>query len=389
MSFLEALLFISAVLDPFFKGYGGLNQFELQLVQGWFLVCVLLFEVPTGVVADLLGRKWSMMMGAFCTAAACILYPLHTGVEWFLIAETVFGLGAALSSGAGGAWITDTLNQKGVKEQADYTHIFARVEIIGLVAIMIAALIGSRVAIWFDITYPVYLSAISVFLAGCIALFLKEPERGEAPAESRRFFGAMTEGVRYVFRHRELRKAAVNMMLLSMVSYFTIWFYQPMLNQLGIEIGWFGVFHSILILVEIGLAFGVSMFERIIGRTLLARLSALLIVLSMATTGILWLVKDMYGLGMVAVLLMLVGVGAVGFNRRMLLSAYVNEFSHSHNRATVNSAVSMIESLGVAAVNPLAGWLFMVSPALAILLLAGIGLIGVLMRVDWKNARPI
>ncbi|MBU2036458.1 MFS transporter, partial [Patescibacteria group bacterium] len=63
-SFLISLHLFSAVLVPFFTDWGGISQGKIQILQSWFMFWIFILEIPTGAVADYIGRKQSLFIGS-------------------------------------------------------------------------------------------------------------------------------------------------------------------------------------------------------------------------------------------------------------------------------------------------------------------------------------
>src|SRR5512143_671262 len=97
--FVSGLHLIGAVLIPFFTDWGGVSIFVAQALQSWFTFCIFALELPTGVVADLVGRKYSVALGALVTALGAWGYGSVPNVAVFVIGEFLFALGVALISG--------------------------------------------------------------------------------------------------------------------------------------------------------------------------------------------------------------------------------------------------------------------------------------------------
>jgi hypothetical protein len=88
----------------------GLGPFQLVLVGSVLEGSVLLFEVPTGVVADSVSRRLSVLIGFFLTGAGFLLYAVPSfGIV--LAAQVVWGVGATFISGANVAWLVDEIGE--------------------------------------------------------------------------------------------------------------------------------------------------------------------------------------------------------------------------------------------------------------------------------------
>ncbi len=55
-----------------YLAYCGLNLAQIGLVEGIYHATSILFEIPSGAVADLLGRKRSMVLSKLCIAVSCV-----------------------------------------------------------------------------------------------------------------------------------------------------------------------------------------------------------------------------------------------------------------------------------------------------------------------------
>ena len=66
--------FFGAVLIPFYTQWGGLSLSQAMMLNSWFMLWNVLLEIPTGTVADYLGRKVSLALGSLFGAAAALVY---------------------------------------------------------------------------------------------------------------------------------------------------------------------------------------------------------------------------------------------------------------------------------------------------------------------------
>jgi len=93
---------------------------------------LVLFEVPTGVIADIRGRRLSYLLGTLTLAVSTVLYLLMWRISapfWaWAAASALLGLGFTFFSGAVEAWLVDALKSSGFKGQLD--SVFARGEIL-------------------------------------------------------------------------------------------------------------------------------------------------------------------------------------------------------------------------------------------------------------------
>src|SRR5215212_2124647 len=114
----------------------GLSNLEAFAANAFFTAGMVLFEVPTGIVADTVGRRASYLLGTVTLAAATLLYVLLWQVEaafWlWALASILIGLGFTFFSGAVEAWLVDALDATGYEGAID--AVFARGQIVSGVA---------------------------------------------------------------------------------------------------------------------------------------------------------------------------------------------------------------------------------------------------------------
>src|SRR3989344_2366776 len=101
--FLTSLVFSVAVLVPFYTEWGHLTLAQVQITQAWFMFWAFIMEVPTGVVADYFGRKYSVALGAILIAIASVIYGSIPNFGVFLLCEFLSAIAYALVSGANDA----------------------------------------------------------------------------------------------------------------------------------------------------------------------------------------------------------------------------------------------------------------------------------------------
>src|SRR5918992_5746212 len=98
----------------------GLNNLQAFAANAFFTVGFVLFEIPTGVIADLRGRTTSYLLGVLTLAVSTLLYLYMWYVSapfWAWALSSVFlGLGFTFFSGAVQAWLADALAHTGAKE---------------------------------------------------------------------------------------------------------------------------------------------------------------------------------------------------------------------------------------------------------------------------------
>ncbi|MFL5533822.1 MAG: MFS transporter, partial [Gemmatimonadales bacterium] len=126
----------------------GLSNAQAFAANAFFTGGMVLFEVPTGVVADTWGRRTSYLLGAATLLVSTLLYlwMWHTRAPlWgWAIASVLLGLGFTFFSGATEAWLVDALTFTGVKDSLP--SVLARGQVVGGAAMLGGSLLGGLVA---------------------------------------------------------------------------------------------------------------------------------------------------------------------------------------------------------------------------------------------------
>ena len=89
----------------------GLNPLQLVLVGTVLEATVLIFEIPTGVVADAYSKRASVVVGVFLIGGGFVLWGAIPRFETVLLANAIWGLGFTFTSGAWEAWLTDEVGE--------------------------------------------------------------------------------------------------------------------------------------------------------------------------------------------------------------------------------------------------------------------------------------
>ena len=163
----------------------GLNPFQLVLVGALLESTTFIFEVPTGIVADLYSRKLSVLIGVVLVGLGFVLEGSIPVFESVLIAQVIWGFGYTFISGAREAWIADEVGEKNAGAVFIKAGQFAQAgTFIGIALSMALANIDIRIPI---IVAGILYAAQAIF----IALFMHEYNFVPTPAQKRETFQSM------------------------------------------------------------------------------------------------------------------------------------------------------------------------------------------------------
>src|SRR5687767_4570017 len=149
----------------------GLSNFEAFLANAFFTAGMVIFEVPTGIVADTIGRRTSYLAGTVTLTISTLLYVLLWQVEapvwqWALV-SLLIGLGFTFFSGAVEAWVVDALHATGFIGELD--SVFARGQIVSGVAMLTGSVAGGFIAQQASLGVPFVLRGVILALMFFVA----------------------------------------------------------------------------------------------------------------------------------------------------------------------------------------------------------------------------
>ena len=151
----------------------SLTPLQLVLIGTALEVSGFVFEVPTGIIADVYSRKLSIIIGYILMGLGFILMGFYPAFFPILIAQVIWGLGYTFTSGAEEAWISDEIGE----EKAN--QLFLRATRIGLYAslagIGLAVLVGGE-----NVAFPIRWGGLGLVLMGIVLIFTM-PETGFKP----------------------------------------------------------------------------------------------------------------------------------------------------------------------------------------------------------------
>ncbi|MBI3660896.1 MFS transporter [Candidatus Acetothermia bacterium] len=349
-----------------------LNPLQLVLVGTILEISVFLFEIPTGVVADVYSRRWSVIIGQFLLGAGFILNGAIPRFDVILLAQVIWGVGYTFTSGATQAWIADEVGE------GNAGHAFLR----GAQVSQLGALIGIAIATALanvQVNLPIIIGGSLQMLLG-IFLMLAMPETGFTPTRSkdRSSWQKMAQTFQDGIQTVRVRPALITILAVNAIygmfsegmdrlwtPHFLNDFTLPKLGSLE-PVTWFGIISGTAMLLSIA---GTEIVHRRIdtnSHVAVARVLSLINVLVSAGVVVFGAITN-FALALVILLL-------VRPLRRVydpLYTAWVNQHVNSNVRATVLSMSSQSGALGEIIGGPIFGIIATVTSVGTSLVVAG------------------
>ena len=131
------------IIVLFFQEH-GLSLSKVMILQSIYSISVALFEIPSGYIADIFGRKKAIIISTILSFIGYVLFSFFSDFTVFIIAEILIGVGGVLCSGSDSAIIYDTLIENNDKKK--YTKVEGKNYAIGNFSEAIAGILGGILA---------------------------------------------------------------------------------------------------------------------------------------------------------------------------------------------------------------------------------------------------
>lgn len=334
----------------------GLSNFEAFAANAFYTVGMVIFEIPTGVVADAVGRKASYLLGTITLSVATGLYWLlwlwHAPFAGWAIVSVLLGLGFTFFSGAVEAWLVDALTFSGY--DGNLEAVFGRGLVVTGIAMFAGSVLGGVIAEATNLGVPFLLRAgVLVIMFVFAFLVMRDlgftPDRSHGPLRAvRQVLGASIE---HGLRRRAVRYVILSAPFASGVGIYAFYAMQPYLLELWGDTSAYSI---------AGLAAAILSLSQVAGGVLATRIRGLFarrtttVIGASVTSALVLVVLGLTSRFWLAIVLLVVW-GFVFAVAGPVRQAYLNDMIPSKQRATVLSFDSLFGSLGGVVIQPTLG----------------------------------
>jgi MFS family permease len=334
----------------------GLSNLEAFAANAFFTAGMVVFEVPTGIVADTVGRRASYLLGTITLTVTTLLYvllwELHAPFWEWAVVSMLLGLGFTFFSGAVEAWLVDALHATGFTGSLD--SVFARGQIVSGAAMLTGSVAGGYVAQVTSLGVPFVLRG-AVLVVMFVVAFAVMRDVGFTPRRGGRLTTEMgliaSASIEHGWRVPSVKWIMLSSPFTAGVGFYAFYALQPYLLELSGHPEAYGIAGLVAAIVA-GAEIAGGIAAPWLRRRFRRRTSALLAaeaagLVALALMGLLqhfWVV-----LGLIVVWGLL-SSAAIPIRR-----AYLNGLIPSEQRATILSFDSLLGSTGGVAVQPALG----------------------------------
>jgi MFS family permease len=334
----------------------GLSNLEAFAANAFFTAGMVLFEVPTGIVADTVGRRTSYLLGTVTLTASTLLYVLLWQIEapfwqWALV-SMFLGLGFTFFSGAVEAWLVDGLTATGFTGELE--SVFGRGQVVTGTAMLTGSVAGGFIAQQTSLGVPFVLRGVVLAVMFVVAFRLMHDvgftrEKGGRPlAEMRKIASASID---YGWRVPAVKWLMVESLFIGGVGIYAFYALQPYLLELYGDPQAYQIAGLVAAIVAGAQILGGLAAPRI-HRLFHRRTSALIgmAAVSAITLGLIGIIKSFW-----AVIGLIVVWGLLFAASMPIRQTYLNGLIPSRQRATILSFDSLMASSGGVWTQPVLG----------------------------------
>lgn len=322
----------------------GMGMQEIFTLKAIYSVAIVAMEVPSGWMADVWGRKRTLIYGSLLGSAGFMTYSFSHGFWAFAVAEIVLGAGHAFVSGADSAMLYDSLKASG--KTGNYLKQEGRITSVGNFGEAFAGIAGGFLAA-ISLRTPFYFQTIVAAMAIPAAFTLVEP-RIHSTEHLHSFKKLFLNIQSALLKNHQLRQSLLLSALTGAATLTFAWLVQPYFLAIGVPVEMYGIFWTVLNLT-VGIS---SVFAHRVERLLQARYLIPAIILSVTggylLTGIF---ISWWGISFLFLFYLVRGVATP------LLKNHLHQFTSSDVRATILSVRDFSIRIVFALVGPLLGWL--------------------------------
>ena len=322
-------------------------------------VSTVVFEIPTGIIADRFSRKWSVCAGACFEATAFVVILSTTNYILLTLGFISLGVGQALQSGADSAFLYDS--QKADGQEGKFQQTIGTATSVNLIATVVGAALSAIVVGNGGFLWPWLIAASSHFLGGLVAAYFKEPpfleeartkQVASSPSGQWMAYATHLKISLQVIRHDPGLMALLFISMVSTRMFILVDrpFAQPFLTSFGYAPSQISYFYTILFIIT---AIFAKNSQRVNGMFRNSERYAILVVALFGTLSLAILVNA--GVGWVVVVA-LIGIYIMKGLSTPLVATSLNRRVPSEQRASCLSFASMGNNFLGVVLGPMFGY---------------------------------
>lgn len=241
LAFFHMFMLIVPVLVPLFQSK-GLSLAEIFYLQAVYAAAIVILEAPSGYFADVMGRRFALIIGALAHGAGYLWLNFADGFWGLVFFEIMLGISVSMLSGADLALLYDS-EKALATEEVEHTQSLAQLGFTKSVAEGLGALLGGLLAMW---SFDLMIMVQSVLAWGCLWFALKvfEPpvdNKAYTEATPRRRVSFAEIWTHLANSDPVLRLVFIALPIYNIATINVVWLIQPYWENMGLPLALFGV----------------------------------------------------------------------------------------------------------------------------------------------------
>lgn len=325
------LVFMVANWLAYYREY--LTFAEVGFIVALGYAVSLVFELPTGALADLIGRKNSLSVGFFIAAVGYLIFSFATSFAGFTTATVVFGIGMSLISGADTAFLYDTLKE--LNREKEFSTLFAKIGFVHRIGLAAATFAGGYL-FTLGSNVPYLAMVVTHCIIFLLTFFLTEPKIDSEKFTLHNYLQQTKLGFAQLLKNGYVKRLSLYYLFIGAVTWSLLTYFRlPLSFEFGynqLQMSWI---LGVSFLLSSVLLIWLPKYPRIINPATVFYGYPILIAFTIGPAVI---------MPALAVPLAMVVIQFIGSARFAILDAYTNHEFESKYRATALSSLNMLVS---------------------------------------------
>lgn len=324
----------------------GLTFSQIGMMELAAAIAIIILEIPSGIYADIYGRKNSRMIAYILSFLAFTFLSFGSTAPIFIFGWALSGAADAFQSGAQDALIFDTLKQ--LDREKEYVKMKSHFLLINTISVVVGSLAGSYL---YSINprLPWYLVTLTIIISTMVFVTIKEPKFASSYKSFKEHLANFKKSLFNSLSKTEVKKLLVLGIVLALPMYvFTTLLNQPYLIDRGFTVKSLGIIFSIIT----GMGGIVASLTHKIEPFLKKRISFLLIILSFT-----FILISMGLIHNQLVLVVVISFYIIDNFKNVIIDNYLNKAITSESRATVLSVQSFVNNIFISILFVFIGYL--------------------------------
>jgi len=333
--FFSSLYFYLPVITIYYQ-QKGLSFLQIGSLWGIVTITIFLLEIPTGILADKLGRKTSIIIAMLFQLIGEILFLLAGNYFHFVIISIISGIGFAFQSGCIQALVYDFLKDE--EREIEMKKIWGNITALGQMGFILGAFVSSFIVTSAkkpQISLAIFMTIISVMIALVVSFLLKEP-RNKHNYKNQSPLNLLKDSIRLISTNVPLRRIILFGIFTTPFLAFLNSFQPPYFDLSHIPLYWLGITRSvagILALFCLRYAYKLENIFKVNG-----------ILIATLIPAIIYFLMSVVFHPIFATMLFVLNYSTMRL-QEPLLADYYNMHIESEVRATTLSAINMFSSI--------------------------------------------